>query len=83
MSDYCECGIKLREGWCPRCQRRVRLLEVAQAVKDATGLTPREVRTSAGAAPFETQECQQCGSLMEAGCGKVCQNCRWVAPCGL
>jgi hypothetical protein len=30
-----------------------------------------------------TQPCERCNTLMPAGCGKICTNCKWVSPCSI
>lgn len=33
--------------------------------------------------PKDMRPCDQCGSSMRAGCGAVCPNCKWMAPCSI
>jgi len=69
-----------------------RLLEERESADTDMGSTPKPKECASQEAPTEVlsvedlkdlRPCDCCGTHMKVGCGEICPNCRWVAPCSI
>jgi len=93
MTDYCECGIKLQGGYCPRCQKQVVTEEQIRGVSfpkyctdllDSLDTRERQQMESLPkvlATVALDYKCDQCGTPMPNACRAKCSNCGWEKPC--